>query len=63
MGGGMFLTRHPAVLGQTFRVTPSYIPPNVDGLAVVDPFTHSMQWSRRFIGLKLFITTRAYRAW
>lgn len=55
MGAGMFLTRHSTVLGQTFHVTPSYIPANGDGLAVVDPFTHSMQWSRRFIGLKLFL--------
>ena len=56
MGGGLFLTRHRDVLGQAFRVTPSYIPPNVDGLEVVDPYTHSLQWSRRFIGLKLFLT-------
>jgi len=30
-----------------------------EGLDIVDPFAHSMQWSRRFIGLKLFLTLAA----
>ncbi len=53
MGAGMLLCRHPECLGNTFRVSASYMPPSLDS---VDPYTHSMQWSRRFIGLKLFLT-------
>ena len=53
MGAGMFLCRHPECLGDTFRVAASYMPPSLDS---IDPYTHSMQWSRRFIGLKLFLT-------
>ena len=54
MGAGMFLCRDEALLAETFRVAASYMPPAVD--AVCDPYTHSAQWSRRFIGLKLFMT-------
>jgi glutamate/tyrosine decarboxylase-like PLP-dependent enzyme len=55
MGAGLFLTRHPGILERTFRVTTGYMPRDGAGLAVVDPYTHSMQWSRRFIGLKVFL--------
>jgi glutamate/tyrosine decarboxylase-like PLP-dependent enzyme len=53
MGAGMLLCRHPDVLHETFRVAASYMPMGVDS---IDPYTHSMQWSRRFIGLKLFLS-------
>jgi glutamate/tyrosine decarboxylase-like PLP-dependent enzyme len=53
MGAGMLLCRHPECLADTFRVAASYMPPSLDS---IDPYTHSMQWSRRFIGLKLFLT-------
>jgi glutamate/tyrosine decarboxylase-like PLP-dependent enzyme len=56
MGAGMFLTRHAGILERTFRVAAGYMPREAQGLDVVDPFAHSMQWSRRFIGLKLFLT-------
>jgi len=56
MGAGMLLTRHLQVLERTFRVAAAYMPREADGLDVVDPYAHSMQWSRRFIGLKLFLT-------
>lgn len=52
MGAGMLLTRHPGVLNETFRVIASYMPASLESM---DPYTHSMQWSRRFIGLKLFL--------
>ena len=52
MGAGMLLCKDNDLLGETFRVTASYMP---EGMASVDPYTHSMQWSRRFIGLKLFM--------
>jgi len=32
------------------------MPKEGERLTVVDPFVHSLQWSRRFIGLKLFLT-------
>lgn len=53
MGAGMLLCRHPECFGDTFRVAASYMPAGLDS---IDPYTHSMQWSRRFIGLKLFLT-------
>ena len=56
MGGGLYLTRHRNILGETFRITTAYVPPTPQGLDVIDPYTHSMQWSRRFIGLKVFLS-------
>ncbi|HEY0011755.1 MAG TPA: aminotransferase class V-fold PLP-dependent enzyme [Allosphingosinicella sp.] len=56
MGAGMFLTRHPGAAGEAFRVDASYMPPG-DGMP--DPYVHSAQWSRRFMGLKLFMTLAA----
>jgi len=53
MGAGMFLCRENALLGDTFRVSTGYRP-TIE--AAVDPHTHSVQWSRRFIGLKLFLS-------
>jgi glutamate/tyrosine decarboxylase-like PLP-dependent enzyme len=55
MGAGMFLTRHRDILSETFRITTEYMPPP-GGEDTVDPYTHSMQWSRRFIGLKVFLS-------
>ncbi|MGH9486562.1 MAG: pyridoxal phosphate-dependent decarboxylase family protein [Terriglobales bacterium] len=58
MAAGMLLTRHPEILERTFRVGENYMPRDAAarGDAGVDPFAHSMQWSRRFIGLKLFLS-------
>jgi len=56
MGAGMFLTRHREVLSRIFSVNAAYMPKEGERLAVVDPYVHSLQWSRRFIGLKLFLT-------
>ncbi len=55
MGAGMFFCRHPDAVGEAFRITTSYMPPKTAGGAV-DPYTASVQWSRRFIGLKLFLS-------
>jgi glutamate/tyrosine decarboxylase-like PLP-dependent enzyme len=56
-GAGMYLTRHPAVLAEVFRVVTPYMPLQQSaGLDVVNPFMHSMQWSRRFMGMKLFLS-------
>jgi glutamate/tyrosine decarboxylase-like PLP-dependent enzyme len=54
MGCGMFFCRHPEVMAEAFRADISYMPGKKVG-PVFDPFTTSAQWSRRFIGLKLFM--------
>jgi glutamate/tyrosine decarboxylase-like PLP-dependent enzyme len=54
MGAGMFFCRHPHVVAATFRARTAYMPPASEGSAV-DPYATSVQWSRRFTGLKLFL--------
>lgn len=54
MGAGAFLCTDAAGLAETFRVTTSYMPDDVPD--TVDPYTSGQQWSRRFIGLKLFLS-------
>ncbi|SDJ85300.1 Glutamate or tyrosine decarboxylase [Catalinimonas alkaloidigena] len=56
MAAGMILTRHPHLLSQTFGIATDYMPKEASHLTVVDPFTHSLQWSRRFIGLKVYLS-------
>jgi len=56
MGCGMFLTRQPEVLSRAFSVTTGYMPSNIGGL---DPYVTSLQWSRRFLGLRLFLSLAA----
>ncbi len=56
MGCGMFLTRHAAVLPTAFEISTSYMPSHNVG---VDPYTSSVQWSRRFLGLRLFMALAA----
>jgi len=57
MGAGMFICRHEAVVGEAFRVSASYMPAATESAG--DPYSHSVQWSRRFIGLKLFMALAA----
>src|SRR6266516_6383277 len=54
MAAGMFFCRHPAAAAEAFRAETSYMPGKTAG-PVHDPYTSSVQWSRRFIGLKLFL--------
>lgn len=56
MGAGMVLTRHATALHEACRITTAYMPKDAAGLDVTDPYAHSLQWSRRFIGLKLFLS-------
>jgi glutamate/tyrosine decarboxylase-like PLP-dependent enzyme len=56
MGAGLYLTRHPGILERTFRVAAGYMPREAAVLPVADPWAHSLQWSRRFTGLKLFLS-------
>src|SRR5213594_1657407 len=54
MAAGMFFCRHPGAVGEAFHAETSYMPAKTVG-PVRDPYTTSVQWSRRFIGLKLFL--------
>jgi aromatic-L-amino-acid/L-tryptophan decarboxylase len=56
MGCGMLLTCRPETLSATFRVSTGYMPSNLAG---VDPYVTSVQWSRRFLGLRLFLSLAA----
>jgi len=53
MGAGMFFCRHRETVREAFRAETSYMPGKTSD--VLDPFTSTVQWSRRFIGLKLFL--------
>ena len=56
MGAGLLLTRHPEILTRTFQTATDYMPRETGKVGIVDPYSHSMQWSRRFIGLKVFLS-------
>ncbi len=56
MGCGMFITRDPGLLSTAFQVSTTYMPSN---LANLDPYVTSVQWSRRFLGLRLFLSLAA----
>jgi hypothetical protein len=51
----MFFCRHRESVIQAFRATAAYMPGKASN-AALDPYTSSVQWSRRFIGLKLFLS-------
>lgn len=56
MAAGIILTRHRGALERTFRVETGYMPTSGTSWGSGDPFTRSMQWSRRFIGLKVYLS-------
>jgi glutamate/tyrosine decarboxylase-like PLP-dependent enzyme len=58
MGAGMFFCRHADAVARAFHGEISFMPAKTSG--VTDPYTASMQWSRRFIGLKLFLSLAQY---
>ena len=60
MGTSVFLTSHREILNKTFRITTEYMPKDANDLEIVEPFTHSIQWSRRFIGLKVYLSLLLY---
>ncbi len=53
MGCGIFVTRHPTVLSSAFCASTTFMPSNI---ADTDPYVTSLQWSRRFSGLRLFLS-------
>ncbi len=61
MACGMFFCRHQEAVASAFRAHAAYMP-NQSGAETFDPYTHSVQWSRRFIGLKLFMSIAQHGA-
>lgn len=53
VGAGAFFCRRRAAVEATFAVQADYVPPQASGR--IPPYMTSMQWSRRFIGLKVFM--------
>jgi glutamate/tyrosine decarboxylase-like PLP-dependent enzyme len=53
MGAGMFFCRHAAAVAGAFDSEISFMPRKTG--SVLDPYSSTAQWSRRFIGLKLFL--------
>lgn len=54
MGIGMFLTPHPAALQHAFGVSASYMPGSIADTR--DYYRSSPMWSRRWVGLRLFLS-------
>lgn len=54
MGAGMFFCRHPEAVRRAFAITTSYMP-GAAGSDAPDPYATTVQWSRRAIGLKVFM--------
>jgi glutamate/tyrosine decarboxylase-like PLP-dependent enzyme len=58
MGAGMFFCRHPEQVRRAFGLgATGYMPGAIAGTP--DPYATTMQWSRRMIGLKVFMTVAA----
>jgi glutamate/tyrosine decarboxylase-like PLP-dependent enzyme len=57
MGAGMFFCKHREPLKRMFDVETGYVPHGVEGED--DLYRMSIQWSRRYIGLKVFCTVAA----
>ena len=56
MGCALFITARGALLSEAFHASTSFMPSSV---ARVDPYLNSVQWSRRFMGLRLFLALAA----
>jgi glutamate/tyrosine decarboxylase-like PLP-dependent enzyme len=56
MACGMFIAREPAILSEAFRVGAEFMPSSATS---IDPYLNSVQWSRRFMGLRLFLSLGA----
>jgi glutamate/tyrosine decarboxylase-like PLP-dependent enzyme len=53
MACSLFLARDPRVLKHAFFVDSYFMPPSDQS---ADPHTTTLQWSRRFLGLRLFLS-------
>ncbi len=54
MGAGMFFCRHPQAMTHAFSSETGYVPHATDPL--LEQYQTTAQWSRRFIGLKVFFS-------
>lgn len=54
MGAGMFFSKHKNAVYSAFRAAAAYMPDRIK--ETEDPYLTSIQWSRRFTGLKLFMS-------
>lgn len=54
MGAGMFFCRHPEPVRRAFQISTDYMPVSEENTD--DPYASSLQWSRRAIGLKVFLS-------
>lgn len=57
MGAGMFFTRQPEVAQAAFAIETGYMPASMPG--ALDPYHSTPQWSRRAIGMKVFMDAAA----
>jgi glutamate/tyrosine decarboxylase-like PLP-dependent enzyme len=55
MGAGMFFCRHAEAVHRAFDAAASYMPSDA-GAETVDAYNTTVQWSRRAIGLKVFMS-------
>jgi glutamate/tyrosine decarboxylase-like PLP-dependent enzyme len=56
MGCAIFLSKRADLLSEAFHASTSFMPSSIAG---VDPYLNSVQWSRRFVGLRLFLALAA----
>ena len=56
MGCGMVLLARPAILAEAFDVRTTFMPSHTPS---ADPYLTTLQWSRRFMGLRLFLALGA----
>ncbi len=56
MGCAIFVSRRGALLSEAFHASTSFMPSSIAG---IDPYLNSVQWSRRFLGLRLFLALAA----
>lgn len=56
MGCAMYITARGPILSEAFHSSTSFMPSSFAG---IDPYLNSVQWSRRFLGLRLFLSLGA----
>lgn len=56
MSTSLYITAHPDILSKTFGMATDYMPKEGAHMEILDPYSHSIQWSRRFIGLRLYLS-------
>ncbi len=56
MGCAIFLTSRGQLLSEAFHASTSFMPSSI---SAVDPYLNTVQWSRRFLGLRLFLALAA----